>query len=324
VLSIARSWCFLSIGGLLLANWPAAAQQAYPNRPIRLVVAFPPGGTADLVSRVFAQELSEKLGQTVVVENRPGAAGRIGAEAVMRSPADGYTLITAVTSSHGIAPALAKAFPYDPVKDFASVIKLGGSPMALVARNGFPASTAGELVAYAKANPGKINFASTGPGSFAHLAGELLKQAAGIDMTHVPYKGDSDAIKDLTSENVDIFFTPVARPQVEGKLIKVIGIAAVKRAAATPTWPTISETGGPALVLASWTGIMAPAGTPREIIDRLNALGNEVLALPSVRKRFDDLAYELGGGTPEAFAAEVGNEVARLKRLNETLKIQIQ
>ena len=143
-------------------------------------------------------------------------------------------------------------------------------------------------------------------------------------MRVIPYKGDSDAIKDLISENVDIFFTPVARPQVEGKLIKLIGIAATRRAAATPNWPTILETGGPALVLGSWTGIMAPAGTPREIIDRLNALGNEVLALPSVRKRFDDLAYELGGGTPEAFAAEVANEVTRLKRLNETLKIQAQ
>ncbi len=318
----ATSGLCLALGVLLLSSGPAPAQQSYPDRPIRLIVAFPPGGTADLVSRVFAQELAKKLGQSIVVENRPGAAGRIGAEAVMRSPADGYTLITAVTSSHGIAPALSKTFPYDPVKDFASVIKLGGSPMALVARNGFPASTAGELVAYAKANPGKINFASTGPGSFSHLAGELLKQAAGIDMTHVPYKGDSDAIKDMISEVVDIFFTPVARPQVEGKLIKVIGVAAAKRTSATPAWPTIAESGGPDLILASWTGIMAPAGTPREIIARLNALGNEVLALPAVRQRFGELAYEPGGGTPEAFAAEVGNEVSRLRRLNEVLKIQ--
>jgi tripartite-type tricarboxylate transporter receptor subunit TctC len=312
----------LTLGMTLLAAVPLAAQQAYPSRPIRLIVAFPPGGTADLVSRVFAQEMTNRLGQPIVVENRPGAAGRIGAEAVMRSAPDGYTLITAVTSSHGIAPALVKNFPYDPVKDFASVIKLGGSPMALVARNNFPASTAGELVAYARANPGKVNFASTGPGSFSHLAGELLKQAAGIEMTQVPYKGDSDAIKDLISGTMDIFFTPVARPQVEGKLIKVIGIAAPRRADATPDWPTLAETGGPALTLASWTGIMAPAGTPRAIVEQLNARGNEVLALATVRKRYGELAYEPGGGTPEAFAAEINNEVTRLRRLNETLGIQ--
>jgi tripartite-type tricarboxylate transporter receptor subunit TctC len=141
-------------------------------------------------------------------------------------------------------------------------------------------------------------------------------------MTHVPYKGDSDAIKDLVSGTMDIFFTPVARPQVEGKLIKLLGVAAPKRTQVTPDWPTLAETGGPALTLASWTGIMAPAGTPREIIDKLNALGNQVLALPTVRKRYEELAYEPGGGTPEMFAAEVGNEVSRLKRLNETLKIQ--
>ena len=310
----------LLLGGAVVAS----AQDNYPSRPVRLVVPYPPGGTADLVSRVFAQELSNKLGQPIVIENRGGATGRVGSEAVMRSAPDGYTLLTAVISSHGIAPALSKSYPFDPTKDFVPVIKMGGSPVTLIARRNFPASTVGELIAFAKANPGKVNFASAGPGSVAHLAAELLKQAAGIEMTHVPYRGDAPAVNDLMSETVDLYFAPVGWPIVQGGRVKLMGTASPQRSPLTPDWPTLSETGAPGFVLVSWTGIMAPAGTPPEIVRKLNALGNEVLAMPAVRKRFADMAYDTGGGSPADFGADIKNDLDRFRHLNEKLNITME
>lgn len=308
----------LCVGPAILggATVPARAQEGYPSKPIRLVVPYPAGGASDLPIRVLAPELAAKLGQTIVVDNRAGANGRIGSEIVARSRADGYTLLAAVISAHAVAPALSSNVPFDPLKDFAATIKFVTSVQTLIARNSLPVSSVAELIAYAKKNPGKISFASAGIGSLGHLASELLKQAAGIDVVHVPYKGGAPAMADLMSGFVDILITASARPAVEAKKVKLLGVASLQRTSSAPDWPTIAESGVPGFEITSWIGIVVPAGTPRAIIQRLNELGNQVLAVPAVRKRLDELGFEPAGGTPEAFDATIRNDIARFKKLN--------
>jgi tripartite-type tricarboxylate transporter receptor subunit TctC len=316
----------LALGAALLlsVHIPAAAQQDYPSKPIRWVVAYTAGGAADLVTRVVAQELSTKLGQPIVVDNRPGATGRIGAETVARSPADGYTVMTGVISSHAIAPALSKTYPFDPLKDFTPIVKLGSSVQTLISRKTLPVRTVAELIDYAKKNPGKVNYGTTGPGSIGHIGGEMIRLAAGIDIIPVPYKGDSDAVKDVISGTLDIFLTPAARPSAEAGLVNVLGVASPRRATASPDWPTISESGLPGFTLVSWTGLMGPAGMPEPIVKLLNERTNEVLKTPAVQKRLEEIGYEVSGGTSQEFAADLRADLERFRKLNETLKIQMQ
>lgn len=309
---------FTAAGFALLASTIscAHAQDSYPSKPIRLVVPYPGGGASDVLTRVFAQELAAKLGQTIVIDNRAGANGRIGTEIVAHSRPDGYTVLAAVSSAHVVAPALSSNVSFDPVKDFSGVIKFGDSIQTLMARNSLPASTMKEFIAYAKSNPGKVTCASAGVGSLGHLTCELLRQAAGIDLVHVPYRGGAPALVDLMAGAVDILVTATARPTIEAKKAKVLGITSLQRSTSTPDWPTIAEAGLPGFNITSWVGMVVPAGTPRAVIRRLNELGNQVLAMPAIRKRLDELGYEPAGGTPEAFDADIRSNIARFKKLN--------
>ena len=299
--------------GLTVLSAPisdARAQEGYPSKPVRLVVPYPGGGASDVLTRVFAQALAAKLGQTIV-----GANGRIGTEIVAHARPDGHTLLAAVSSAHVVAPALSSNISFDPLKDFSGVIKFGDSIQTLMARNSLPASSMKELIAYAKNNPGKITCASAGVGSIGHLTCELLTQTAGIQMVHVPYRGGAPALVDLMAGAVDILVTATARPAIEAKKARVLGITSLQRSSSTPDWPTIAEAGLPGFNITSWVGLVVPAGTPRAIVQRLNALGNQVLAMPAIRKRLDELGYVPAGGTPEAFDADIENSIARFKKL---------
>jgi len=323
----ARSFCakmFVGLAIVLAAATTAMAQGNYPNRPIHWIVAYSPGGAADLVTRVIAQQLSAEVGQPIIIDNRPGATGLIGAEMVARAKPNGYTLMTGVISSHAIAPALHKTYPFDPVKDFTAIVKLGISIQTLIARKSLPVNSVAGLIDYAKKNPGKVNFGTTGPGSIGHIGGEMIRLAAGIDIVPVPYKGDADAVKDVISGTLDIFLTPAARPAADAGLVKVLGIASPQRAAATPNWPTIAESGLPGFQLASWTGLMGPAGLPAPIVKLLNEKTNKILSDPAIRKRLEEIGYDVAGGTSEQFTKDIADDVARFKKLNETLKIDLK
>jgi tripartite-type tricarboxylate transporter receptor subunit TctC len=313
VTAIAR----LSAGVLLACLVTAAgAQEQFPGRPIHLVVPFNAGGAADIVARVVGQSISEKLGQPIVVENRAGATGAVGSLAVARSAPDGYNILMAVISSHAVTPAMKKDPPFDPIKDFTPIVLIANSVQTLVARNDFPANNVRELIAYAKANPGKVTYGSSGLTSFPFLGAKMMEKAAGIEMTHVPFSGDQPAMTAVVTKNLDILITPSARPYVEAKSVKLLGVASLKRVASTPDWPTLDETGLPGFTLVSWVGFMAPAGTPRPIVDILNKAANEALADPAVATKLDQVGYTVGGGSPNEFAATVRSDIERIHALN--------
>jgi tripartite-type tricarboxylate transporter receptor subunit TctC len=297
-----------------LTAWSAAWAQDYPNKPIRVVVPFAAGGASDSVSRVFSQELSTRLGQPVIVENRPGATGVIGADAVAKSAPDGHMLLMAVISSHAIAPVLGANVPYHPLKDFTPIVKVGDSAMTLVAANSLPVSNVRELIAHAKANPGKLTYGSSGIGSIFHLAGEMFSREAGISMVHVPYKGDAPALADMMAGVLDLLFTPTPGPAVKAGRVKPLGIASEQRRSSTPTWPTIAES-GLKFQMSSWTGLMGPAGMQRAVVMRLNETGNEIIKSAAFVKRLEDLGYDPAGGSPEDFAAAIRNDMERFGKL---------
>jgi tripartite-type tricarboxylate transporter receptor subunit TctC len=301
---------------LATAVMPAKAQEKFPVRPIRLIVPFNAGGASDIVARVIGQSLSKKLGQPVIVENRPGATGAIGSLAVARAEPDGYTLLMAVISSHAVAPAMKKTPPFDPIKDFAPIIRVANSVHTLIARNNLPVTDTKSLIAYIKANPGKVTYGSSGIASFPFLGGKLMERDAGLEMIHVPFSGDGPAVTAIISENIDILFTPSARSFVDSKSVKLIGVAAMVREASTPDWPTLNETGLPGFTLVSWVGLMAPANTPRSIIDLINKATNEALTEPEIRDRLEQIGYAVGGGSTDDFVESIRSEVARIRELN--------
>ena len=294
---------------------PSGAQEKFPNRPIKLIVPFNAGGASDIVARVIGQSISEKLGQPVVVENRPGATGAIGSLAVARAAPDGYTILMAVISSHAVAPAMKKEPPFDPIKDFAPIVRIANSVHTLVARTSLPISDTKGLIAYAKANPGKVTYGSSGLASFPFLGGKLMERAVGVDMIHVPFSGDGPAMTALISQNLDILFTPSARSYVDAKSVKLLGIASLERASATPDWPTLDETGLPRFTLISWVGFMAPAGTPAAIVETLNKVTNEALAEAPIRDRLEQIGYTVGGGSASNYVEAIRADVERIRAL---------
>ena len=294
---------------------PSGAQEKFPNRPIKLIVPFNAGGASDIVARVIGQSISEKLGQPVVVENRPGATGAIGSLAVARAAPDGYTILMAVISSHAVAPAMKKEPPFDPIKDFAPIVRIANSVHTLVARTSLPISDTKGLIAYAKANPGKVTYGSSGLASFPFLGGKLMERAVGVEMIHVPFSGDGPAITALISQNLDILFTPSARSYVDAKSVKLLGIASFERASATPDWPTLDETGLPRFTLISWVGFMAPAGTPAAIVETLNKVTNEALAAAPIRDRLEQIGYTVGGGSAADYVEAIRADVERIRAL---------
>jgi tripartite-type tricarboxylate transporter receptor subunit TctC len=301
-------------GGLaLLAGQPAMAEAAYPNRVIKLIVPYPPGGTTDLLGRLIADQIKSGLKATVIVENKPGAGTTLGADLVAHAPPDGYTLLLATSTTLAINKTLYKKLPYDPVKDLAPISLVASVPFALIVNPIIPAKTLTEFIAYAKANPG-LAYGSAGNGSPQHLGAELLKSQAGIDIRHVPYRGSVPAMLDVIANHIPFMIVDLepALPQIKEGKVRVLGVTTPKRVAVAPDIPTMAESGLPGYQLVAWQGVVAPAGTPRDIVDALAAQIAKMLADPATSGRFATLAIEpLPGSTPDSFAAYIKTEVDR-------------
>jgi len=298
----------VAVAGALGIAAPALA--AYPDHPIRMIVGFSAAGTTDIVARVMAKEISDALGQPVVVENRPGGGSNIASEMVARSVPDGYTLYTvAVTSA--INQSLYKNLNFDLVKDFAPIALVVKVPNVLVVNPKVPAKNVKELVDYAKANPNKLNFASSGSGTSIHMAGELFKQLAGIDVVHVPYKGSAPAVTDLMGGQVQYMFDnmPSAWPHVEAGKLRALAVTTAERSKSAPDLPTMAESGFPSFDVSSWFGIIAPAGTPPDIVNKLNAIVEKAIAKKEIQARFDELGAVPVKTTPAEFGQFIQSEV---------------
>lgn len=304
----------------------AAQAQPYPAKPVRIVVPFPAGGNADIFARAFAQKLGDAWKQTPIVDNRAGAAGIIGTQFVARSPADGYTLLFGTTGTHTTNPAVYAKLPYDPVKDFAPVSNFADSPFLLVVHPSVPAHTLQGLVALAKSRPGQLDYASFGAGSSAHLAGEMLRTMAGINIVHVAYKGGPPAVTDLVGGHVSLMFNslPAVLPLVKAERLRALAVASARRAPTLPELPTFAEAGLAGFEAGSWYGVLAPAGTPREAITKLHAETVRILALPDIRQKLATEGAEAIGNTPEEFAAQIQRDMARWAKVARDAKIPQQ
>src|SRR5438067_3281592 len=300
--------------------------QPYPTKPIHLVVPFPPGGGNDTVARALAQQLGPDLGQPVVIDNRPGAGGSVGAELAAKSPADGYTLFLAGVGSHAVNPNVHAKLSYDPVKDFAPVSLLASAPSVLVVNPAVPARTIAEFTAYARANPGKLNYASNGAGSAAQLAAAMYESLAGARMVHVPYKGIAPAMTDLMSGEVQLMFGTIVAlvPHIQAGKLRALAVTSRKRSALLPDLPTLTESGLPDYEAGPWYGILAPAGTPREVIGRLHGAIVKALRQPDVAKRLAAEGAEVIGSTPDEFAAHIKAEIARVGNVVRAAGIRIE
>jgi len=299
--------------GLSLLLWPAlAAAQDFPSKPIRLIVPFPAGGPNDIIARVVGQRMSELIRQPVLIDNRGGQAGVLGTDAVAKSNPDGYTIGITSASSLAISPSMEKV-PYDARKDFAPVTLVVTVPEMLVVASNVPANNMDELVALAKAQPGKLNFASAGVGGLPHLAGELLKLTAGIDIVHVPYRGAAPAINDLLGQQVQMTFLdlPVILPHIKAGTLRPIALGAPQRAPTAPDVPTTAEVGMPDLLIENWYGMIAPAKTPEKIVATLNRIANEAMADPGVKQKLADQGLTVAGDTPEHFRGFIETEIAK-------------
>jgi len=298
-----------ALGGL---GGESVFAQSYPARPIRMIVAYPPGGGTDIVGRMMGQKLGENLGQTVVVDNRGGATGNIGTEIAAHATADGYTLLMGNVAPNAINVSLFKKLPFDPVKDFAPVSLVAVTPNILVVQPSSPVKTVKDLIALAKSKPGTLNFPSAGVGSSSHLAGEMLKSIAGIDMVHVPYKGGGPALVALLSGQVQLMFAtlPAAMPHVKSGKLRPVAVTTSHRSQALPELPTIAESGVPGYEAATWYGLLAPAGTPKAIVDRLHAEIVKILATDT-RQRLAAQGFEPAGTTPAEFAGYIKSEIVK-------------
>jgi tripartite-type tricarboxylate transporter receptor subunit TctC len=293
------------------------AADPYPNRPVRMIVPFNAGGATDIIARIVSQKLSESLGQNVFVDNRPGANGVIGTEVVARSLPDGYTLLMVTAGTHAINSSLYKDIAYDPVKDFVHINFVATAPNVLIVNNSVPANDIKALIELAKEKPGQLTYGSAGLGSTLHLAGALFEEMAGVHLTHVPYKGGSQAMTDLLGERLTMMFDSIssAVPRIKQGNVRPLGVTSAKRSAALPEVPTIAEAGVPGYEATAWFGVVAAANTPKEIVNKLNAAINKVLENPDVREKLLALGTEPVGGTPEQFAAHVKKEVAKWRKV---------
>lgn len=314
-MKLTRRQALIGVGGglAMLGSRPVLAQGAYPSRNIKMIVPYPPGGTTDLLGRLIAEQIKTGLNAIVVVENKPGAGTTLGAEQVAHSEPDGYTLLMATSTTLAINKWLYKKLPYDPVKDFAPVALVAGVPFALIINPSVPAKTLAEFITYAKSNPG-LAYGSAGNGSPQHLAAEMLRSAAGIDIRHVPYRGSVPAMLDVIAGHIPFMIVdlqPALQQIKEGK-VRVLGVTTPKRVAAAPDIPTIGEGGLAGYELVAWQGVVAPAGTPRPVVDALAAQIKKLLDNPSTRERFTSIAIEpLPGSTPDSFGDYIKSEVDR-------------
>jgi tripartite-type tricarboxylate transporter receptor subunit TctC len=307
-----------AVVGIALA-FPALSQApaAYPNRPVKLVVPFPPGGPLDIVGRAIAQKLSEAWGQAVVVDNRPGAGGNIGADIVAKSPPDGYTILMGALSTHAVNPSLYAKMPYDAVADFAPITLVAVTPNVLVVNASLPVDSAKEFIAYAKANSGKLAFGSGSNGSAGHLAGELFKVDTGADITHVPYKGGAPATQALLAGDTQFMFDNLANamPQVKAGKFKALAVTTAQRSKLAPELPTMAEAGLPGFDISTWFGLFAPAGTPKDVIAKWNGEVAKILTSPEMREKLIAQGAEPAPTTPGEFAAFVKNEITKYAKI---------
>jgi tripartite-type tricarboxylate transporter receptor subunit TctC len=301
----------------------AALAQAWPQKPVTYIVPFPPGGTTDILARAIALKLGPALGTTIVVENKPGAGGNIGSDFVAKSRPDGYTILGGTISSHAINPSIYKSMPYDPVKSFQPVTLIGTNANVLVVGAASPYKSVQEVIAAAKAKPGSISFASAGNGTSQHLSGELFKSLAGIQMEHVPYKGSGPAIQDVMAGHVPMMFdtTVVAAPHIQSGKVRALAVTSTKRVPSLPSVPTMTEAGVKGYEIVSWQGIFAPAGTPKEVVQRLNAEVVKILAMPDIRERLAALGLDPVGNSPDEFAAFQKGEIAKWAKVVKEAKI---
>jgi tripartite-type tricarboxylate transporter receptor subunit TctC len=290
-----------------------AAAQDYPSKPIKIVVPTPPGGIADILARQVGQKIGENTGATVVVENKSGATGQVAAQSVAKSPPDGYTIFIGYHSTHAMLQHLVAKLPYDPDKDFVPVIYLALAPNILVVNPSVPARSVQELIGYAKANPGKLTFASQGIGSTGHLGGEQFKQSAGIDISHVPYRGAAPALQDLIAGQVSMMFdvVPLSKEHIAAGKVRALAVATKQRVPALPDVPTMAEAGLPDVEAGAWWGLLFPAGTPPHIVEWLNREAKRALSAPDVRARLEDQGMTLYLGTPAEFADHIATETKR-------------
>jgi tripartite-type tricarboxylate transporter receptor subunit TctC len=308
-----------------LALSTSAFAQGWPNKPIRMVVPYTPGGYTDLMARTVGQKISEALGQPIIFENRPGANAIIGTDVVAKSPPDGYTFGT-VIAAHAVNATLNPKLPYDTMKDFTYVSLMSVAPLIIIANNALPANNIKELVALAKAKPGELNFASSGIGAAAHLTMEMFKARMGIDMQHVPYKGTAGALQDTVGGRINVMFDIVGplMPQVKAGNVKALGLAAREQIPSAPGVPTIIEQGVPDFVSGTWAGIIAPAGTPKEIVDRIAAEAKKALADPAMKAKLAEQGIVAVGNTPDEYRAFVAEEIARWAKVIKDAGIKME
>jgi tripartite-type tricarboxylate transporter receptor subunit TctC len=312
----ALRWLAVGVAVSLCGTAVAQTAAGYPSKPVRLVVPFTPGASNDIVARLVAAKLGEAWGQQFIIDNRAGAGGLVGADTVAKAAPDGYTLLLSNPGPNVNSPLLSKKSPYK-VDDFAPIIYFGYAPLLIFTNPALPVRNPKELLEYIKANPGKVNWGSSGTGSSLHIGLALFQAATGVQVTHIPYKGSAPALTDLVGGQIQFMHTTTvsADAQIRGGRVRVVGVAAAKRVALLPDVPTLAESGIKDAEAIVWFGLAAPAKTPRAIIDKLNAECNRVLGLPDVKKRLDELGLEVQGGTPEDFQRFIQNEVARLKNL---------
>lgn len=313
------------LGAALMAATTLAAAQQFPAKPIRIIVPFPAGGIADLFGRVIGQKFTEAWGQPAVVENRPGAGGGIGAEIVAKAPADGYTLVMGSIGTHSVNVSLFSKLAYDPIRDFTPVALVMEAEGLLVLHPSVPVKTVKELIALAKARPGQLTYASAGHGTASHLAGELFKSMAKVNMVHVPYKGNVPAITDLISGQTSLLFAtmPTVLPQVQAGRLKALAVASATRSPAAPQLPTIAEAALPGFEVTNWIGFFAPAGTPRDVVGKLNAETVRTMQSPEIQKRLINEGARFTPRTPDEFGAFVKAEIAKWAKVVKEAGIRV-
>ena len=304
---------------------PAFAQSKYPSKPVTILVPFAAGGTTDILGRLIGRHLATRLGGTVIVDNKPGAGGSVGAAMVAKAAGDGYTLLMGTIGTHAINQYLYKKLAYDPFKDFAPVSLVAMVPNVLVAHPSQPYKTVKEMIAYAKANPGKLNYASAGNGTSIHLSGAMFEQMAQVDMIHVPYKGSAPAVADLIAGQTNCMFDnlPSSMPHIKAGALRAIAVTSSKRFPTLPNVPTIAESGLPGYDATSWFGLWAPASTPAELVARLNAEINAILSLPEVKQVMLDQGAEAAPDTPQQFAAFIQSEAAKWSKVVKAANVQL-
>lgn len=309
--------CLLIAVGALGATFASAQAQDFPSRPITLVIPFAPGGSTSIVGRGIAEKMSEFLGEKIVIDNRPGAGGTVGTRAVAKSAPDGYTLLLGYTGTLAIGPSLYKNVGYDPRKDFAPVGMIGNAPNSLVVNPDFPAKTLAELIAYAKANPGKLNFGSAGAGTASHITGEYFARAAGITLVHIPYKGTGPALTDLLGGHIPMAFAPIpaSHSNVAAGKLRALAVTSPGRSGLLPDVPTIAESGIPGFDASLYYGLAAPAGTPRPVVDKLNKVLREALASEEVKRQLSNDGTDITPGSPEDYAALIDRDEKKWAQL---------